>query len=99
MHYRYINVTPAAGALGAQVTGIDLRDELDAPVLAEIRHAWLQHLVLFFRDQALDSDQYLAFARRIAEPVEYLMLRGLDGYPLIVPVIKLSHERVNFGGL
>lgn len=99
MEYRHISVAPVAGALGAQISGVDLRHELDAAVLAEIRRAWLQHLVLFFRDQQLDSDQYLAFARRIAEPVEYPMLRGLDGYPLIVPVIKLAHERVNFGGL
>ena len=99
MEYRHISVAPVAGALGAQISGVDLRLELDAAVVAEIRHAWLQHLVLFFRDQPLDSDQYLAFARRIAEPVEYPMLRGLDGYPLIVPVVKLAHERVNFGGL
>nr|ART38270.1 F358 [uncultured bacterium] len=99
MDYRHIRVAPVAGALGAEVGGVDLARHLDDATLAEIRHAWLQHLVLFFRDQQLSSDQYLAFARRIAEPVEYPMLRGLDGYPLIVPVIKLPHERVNFGGL
>jgi len=99
MQYRHISVAPVAGALGAQVSGVDLRHAPEAAVMAEIRHAWLQHLVLFFRDQHLTADQYLAFARRIAEPVEYPMLRGLDGYPLIVPVIKLPHERINFGGL
>ena len=99
MDYRHIGVSAMAGALGAQVSGVDLAGDLDADVMAEIRHAWLQHLVLVFRDQRLNSDQYLAFARRIAEPVEYPMLRGLDGCPLIVPVIKLAHERVNFGGL
>ncbi len=99
MDYRHIRVAPVAGALGAEVGRVDLARHLDDATLAEIRHAWLQHLVLFFRDQQLSSDQYLAFARRIAEPVEYPMLRGLDGYPLIVPVIKLPHERVNFGGL
>lgn len=99
MEYRHISVTPVAGALGAEIGSVDLGRELPDAVMAEIRHAWLQHLVLFFRDQQLSADQYLAFARRIAEPVEYPMLRGLDGYPLIVPVIKLPHERVNFGGL
>jgi len=99
MDYRHIRVAPVAGALGAEVGRVDLARHLDDATLAEIRHAWLQHLVLFFRDQQLTPEQYLAFARRIAEPVEYPMLRGLDGYPLIVPVIKLPHERVNFGGL
>ena len=99
MEYRHISVAPVAGALGAEVGAVNLNGELPDPVLAEIRRAWLRHLVLFFRDQHLTADQYLAFARRIAEPVEYPMLRGLDGYPLIVPVIKLPDERVNFGGL
>ena len=99
MGYRHIDVRPVAGALGAEVFGIDLAQSLATDALAQIRRAWLEHLVLFFRDQRLDSDQYLAFARRIAEPVEYPMLKGLDGHPLIVPVIKLAHERVNFGGL
>jgi taurine dioxygenase len=99
MRYQTIDVRPVAGALGADVHGIDLAQPLGADALAEIRHAWLAHLVLFFREQSLDADRYLAFARCMAEPVEYPMLRGLDGYPLIVPVVKLAHERVNFGGL
>lgn len=99
MRYRHMDVRPVAGALGAEVFGVDLARPLATDVLAEIRHAWLEHLVLFFRDQHLDAGQYLAFARCIGEPVEYPMLKGLDGYPLIVPVVKLAHERVNFGGL
>ena len=99
MQYRHMDVRPVAGALGAEVFDVDLARPLATDVLAEIRHAWLEHLVLFFRDQHLDAGQYLAFARCIGEPVEYPMLKGLDGYPLIVPVVKLAHERVNFGGL
>ncbi|MGE4089094.1 MAG: TauD/TfdA dioxygenase family protein [Immundisolibacter sp.] len=99
MPYPELDVRPVAGALGAEVFGVDLGQPLDAGLIDAIRRAWLEHLVLFFRDQHLDADQYLAFARRIAEPVEYPMLKGLDGYPLIVPVVKLAHERVNFGGL
>ncbi len=99
MEYRHIGVAPVAGALGAEIAGVDLRQPPNDAVIAEIRRAWLQYLVLFFRDQPLTSEQYLAFARCIAEPVEYPMLKGLDGYPLIVPVIKLPQERVNFGGL
>ena len=94
-----LDLRPLAGALGAEVYGVDLGGALDADLVHAIRQAWLEHLVLFFRDQQLDNDQYLAFACRIAQPVEYPMLKGLDGYPLIVPVVKLEHERVNFGGL
>jgi taurine dioxygenase len=64
-----------------------------------LRQAWLEHLVLFFRDQALSPAQFLAFARRFGEPIEYPFVRGLDDYPEIIPVLKLEHERVNFGGV
>ena len=43
--------------------------------------------------------QLLAFARRIGEPIEYPFLKGIDGFPQITPVVKLEHERVNFGGI
>ena len=67
--------------------------------MAEIRRAWLEHLVVFFRDQALEPDEFLAFARRIGEPVEYPFVKGIDGFPEIIAVTKLPHETVNFGGI
>ena len=40
-----------------------------------------------------------AFAQGFGEPMAYPHLKGLPGCPLITPVIKLEHERVNFGGI
>jgi taurine dioxygenase len=91
-------VRPIAGALGAEILGVDLRDP-KPDVIAAIRAAWLEHLVVFFRDQPLNPDQLLALARAFGEPIEYPFVKGLDGYPQITPVIKLEHEKVNFGGL
>lgn len=100
MTYRTIEVAPVAGSLGADVTGVDLAVDLPAETVAEIRAAWLEHLVLFFRGQAhLGPDAFMAFARRIGEPVEYPFVKGLDGYPEIIAVAKLPHETVNFGGI
>jgi taurine dioxygenase len=94
-----ITVAPIAGALGAEITGVDLTADLDDETVAAIRRAWLDHLVVFFRDQTLDADAFLAFARRIGEPVEYPFVRGIEGYPEIIAVAKLPHETVNFGGI
>ncbi len=87
-----------AGALGAEILDVDLRSLSDGEV-REIRAAWLEHLVVFFRDQPLTSEQYMAFARRIGRPVEYPFVRGLPGFPEIIEVKKLEHEKVNFGGV
>jgi taurine dioxygenase len=94
-----ITVKPIAGALGAEVEGVDLSRPLDPAVVTELRQAWLQHLVIFFRDQPLTSEQYLAFAQHFGAPADYPMLQGIAGFPKIIEVKKLEHERVNFGGL
>lgn len=94
-----ITISKIAGAIGAEIGGVDLRRELPDETIAEIRRAWLDHGVIFFRDQEISSAQYLAFAGRFGTPIEYPFVRGLDGFPVITPVIKLEHERVNFGGM
>ena len=94
-----ITTQKIAGAIGAEISGVDLRRELADQTIAEIRRAWLDHVVIFFRDQDISNAQFLAFAERFGTPVEYPFIRGLDGFPTITPVIKLEHERINFGGM
>jgi taurine dioxygenase len=98
-NYRHIEVRRVAGALGAELHGVDLARELSDDMVGEIRQAWLDHLVVFFRDQKITPAQQLAFARRLGEPMAYPQLKGLDGYPMITPVVKLENERNNFGGV
>ncbi len=94
-----MQVQPIAGALGAEVSGVDLSRDLDDATVAELRRAWLDHLVLFFRDQELPPARFLAFAKRFGEPIEYPFVKGLDDFPVIIPVLKLAHETINFGGI
>ena len=94
-----MQVQPIAGALGAEISGVDLSKDLDEATVAEIRRAWLQHLVIFFRDQDLPPARFLAFARRFGEPIEYPFVKGLEEFPEIIPVLKLEHEKINFGGI
>ena len=94
-----MQVKQVAGALGALVSGVDLRDDLSAERIAKIRQALLDHQVIFFRDQTLTPAQYLRFARLMGEPVEYPFVKGLPDFPEIIQVTKLEHERTNFGGI
>ena len=91
-----MQVRRIAGALGAEITGIDLAKEIPAK---EIRAAFLEHQVLFFRDQPLTPAQFMAFARAMGKPVEYPFVKGLEGFPEVIEVKKLEHERHNFGGI
>ena len=94
-----MQVKQVAGALGALISGVDLRDDLGAERIAQIRQALLDHQVIFFRDQPLPPAQYLRFARLMGEPVEYPFVKGLADFPEIIQVTKLEHERTNFGGI
>lgn len=94
-----LEIRPLSGAIGAEIVGVDLSGDLDDDTVAAIRRAWLDHLVLFFRDQDLSPQRFRGLARRFGEPVEYPFLKGLEGFPEITPVVKLPHETVNFGGL
>jgi taurine dioxygenase len=92
-------VHPVAGALGAEVSGVDLSKDLSGETVAALRRAWLEHLVLFFRDQPLPPARFLAFARCFGEPIEYPFVKGLPDFAEIIPVLKLETEKVNFGGV
>jgi taurine dioxygenase len=96
---RSLQIRPIAGALGAEISGVDLSAYLADATISAIRRAWLDHLVIFFRGQELPPERLLAFARHFGEVVEYPFIKGIEGFPMITPVVKLEHERVNFGGL
>ena len=94
-----LQIRPVAGALGAEISGVDLSEDLDGDTITAIRRTWLDHLVIFFRGQPLAPERFLAFARRFGEVIEYPFIKGIEGFPEITPVVKLEHERVNFGGV
>ena len=94
-----LRIEPVAGALGAEVSGVDLTQPLADDDIAAIRRAWLDHGVIFFRDQPLGPGALLGFGRRFGGVVEYPFVRGIEGFPEVIAVVKLEHERINFGGV
>ena len=94
-----IEVRRIAGALGAEIRGVDLSRPLPKAQFDELKRLWLEHLVLFFRDQDLSPAQFMAFAQQFGEPVEYPMVKGMEGFPKIIEVKKLEHERAAFGAI
>ena len=93
-----ITIRPIAGVIGAEISGVDL-SRLGDDLIREIRAAWLEHLVVFFREQPLSKDDFLAFAEAIGEPGLYPFLPSLENFPEIIEVKKLESETTNFGGI
>jgi taurine dioxygenase len=94
-----MRVRRIAGALGAEIEGIDLSRPLSDSNLAALRRAWLDHLVIFFRDQPLSPAQLVTLARGFGEIGAYPLVKGLDEAPEVIAVMKRENETVNFGGV
>lgn len=62
-----MDIIPTGKALGAEISGIDIRQPLSAADRDVIRAAWLDHLVVIFREQPMTEDQHLAFTRNFGE--------------------------------
>ena len=60
----HIKVEPIATSCGAEIHGVDLSQELDDETLDEIKQAFRDHQVIFFRDQTLTEEQHMAFGQR-----------------------------------
>ena len=80
MTYNLIDVLPVTGALGAEIHGVDLSQPLDGAIIQEINEAWLEYLVLFFREQKLEVEEFKNFARCFGEleNLPYLSKMGDD---------------------
>jgi taurine dioxygenase len=94
-----MQVKKIAGALGAEISGLDLSKGVSATLAADIRQVFLEHQVIFLRHQDLTPAQFLGFAQAMGRPIEYPFVKGIDGFPHIIEVKKLAHEKVNFGGI
>jgi taurine dioxygenase len=99
MSHRAFKVRRIAGALGAELAGVDLSEPLDDAVIADIRRALLDHQVIFFRDQRLTPEQHLAFGRRFGSLNVHDFVGAMADYPEIIEVRKEADDRgSNFGG-
>ena len=77
---------PLAGAVGAEVDGVDLSDLTDS-TSDEIYEAWLRHHVVVLHDQHITPEQQLEFARRFGDIHQHSYMRRLDVYLEIFEIL------------
>ena len=94
-----IEVRPIAGALGAEVGGVDLGETLSDEQVDTLRRAFLDHQVIFFRDQSLDPDSHKEVGRRFGDLNIHGYYESLPGHPEILPVLKEPEATHNIGGV
>lgn len=67
MTSQHFDIKPIAGRIGAKIIGVDLSSNLSNEIISDIRKALVKHKVIFFREQNLDAQGQVAFARRFGE--------------------------------
>ena len=92
-----MDIQPLAGALGAEIRGIDLT-RLDGAGWDKVHRAFLDHAVLAIRGQKLEPADIMKVGAHFGEPCHYPFVTGMEGFPFIFEVVKAEDEKTNFGG-
>lgn len=89
-----LDVVPAAGYIGAEISGVDLREALSPSVVEEVRAALHRYKVVFFRDQQIGHAEQVAFARLFGKvtPAHPHEENPPEGFPEILPIDSRRYE-------
>ena len=85
-----------SGALGAEICGIDLRDN-SVKNFKKINKLLLEHKVIFFRNQNITPEEQLALGKHFGPLEKHIYVKGQDEYPEIVRIIKKPNEKKQWG--
>ena len=91
-----MDVRLLSGALGAEVSEIDLKDSSEKNFKI-INNLLLEHKVIFFRNQKISPEEQLDLAKRFGPLETHAYVKGLDKYPEIVRIIKDPNEKNQWG--
>ena len=109
--YTRIGVHAGSGALGAEITGVDLSKPLDDATFAEIRRAFLEYLVIFFRNQDVPPEMQVEFTERFGQTEAHPLgsRHGLKELPQVMvlenrpgklaPRNDFWHSDISFGDI
>ena len=93
-----MEISPISGALGAEISGIDISKKLTNTETQLLQENFLKFKVLFFRNQNLSAQTFVSFAKHFGNPTIYPFIKGLDDTPEVIEIIKTKDDKKNFGG-
>jgi len=93
-----ILINPTSGSMGVEIHNVDLSKELSDSLFSEIRETFIEHGLIFFREQELTPDDHLRFAKRWGEININRFFAKVEGYDQIAEVRKDADQKINIGG-
>jgi taurine dioxygenase len=95
--YKTIIATPVSRELGAEISGVNIAAGISDQQFSEIRQAFCDYGVIFFRGQDITPDQHIEFAQRWGEINVNRFFQPVDTHPVIAEVRKEAHQKKNIG--
>ncbi len=95
MTHELIQVTPLAGALGAEISGVDMGQPLGNQLFQEVHDALIENQVIFFRGQDISPDQHIAFARQFGSLQVHPLVPHLDDHPEVLILESKEDNRTS----
>jgi taurine dioxygenase len=95
--YSLIDIRPLSGAIGAEIQGVDLNKVISKEQFLEVKSAFGQYGVIFFRDQNLSPEKEIAFAENWGKININRFFTNVEGYPKIAMVLKEPDQKKNIG--
>ncbi len=93
-----LELKPLSGGLGCEILNVDLAGNLSNRDFSEIRRAFFDYGVIFFRDQELAPEDHVSFAQRWGKIVINRFFTPVEGHPQIAEVRKEKEQKINIGG-
>ena len=93
-----INIRPAAGNVGVEIYGVDLSKKVPDILFDEIRKAFIENGLIFFRDQNLAPEEHIRFAEQWGKININRFFAKVDGYDQVAEVLKEPDQKGNIGG-
>lgn len=87
-----VRVRKLAGALGAEMTGVDL-SRLEEDRFGAVRDALLEHIVVVVPDQDLRPESLKEFGARFGPLLTHPAVQGQQGHPEVLPLVNRGKEQ------
>jgi len=98
-HPPALALRPLSAALGAEIIGIDLRQEIDDGLFALIRDAWHQNLVILLRDQKLSEEDQVRFAAKFGPPAQIHTKQFVRSHSAVMLISNIREDGKPIGAL
>lgn len=93
-----MEIRPIAGALGAEIHGVDAGN-MNEETWANIRQAFIDHLVIFLPDQSLKPAQFQAWGERFGPLMHHPYLKPIEGTDAVHELYKSPDDSGSFGSV